>query len=60
MNQDLTFADVVDATIDLTKDYIDDCQYRSAKDLTLEDVDYLASELQMGTEEFLSIIREYL
>ena len=60
VNQDLTFAEVVDATVDLTKDYMDDCAFTKADQLTYMDKTYLASLLQLGIAEFEQIITEHM
>ena len=38
------------------EDYCDACDYDSYKQLTVEDIDYLAGELQIGTREFRDLI----
>lgn len=60
VNQDLTFAEVVDATVDLTKDYMDDCAFIKVDQLTYMDKTYLASLLQLGIAEFEQIITEHM
>ena len=60
VNQDLTFAEVVDATVDLTKDYMDDCAFIKVDQLTYMDKTYLASLLQLDIAEFEQIITEHM
>lgn len=55
-----TYGDVVENVVDLTKDYINDCQYRSSAELTLEDLEYIATECQLGLIETIDIIREHV
>ena len=38
------------------EDYCDACDYSNYKQLTAEDVDYLAGELQIGTKELRDLI----
>ena len=38
------------------EDYCDACDYSSYKQLTAEDTDYLAGELQLGVEELTSLL----
>ena len=38
--------------------YINECMYESFSQLTLEDLDYLASELQIGFDELVGMLRE--
>ena len=38
------------------EDYMDACDYSDYKQLTEEDTDYLAGELQLGTREFRDLL----
>jgi hypothetical protein len=38
------------------EDYSDACDYTNSKQLTAEDIDYLASELQINTRELTSLL----
>jgi hypothetical protein len=38
--------------------YMSECMYDSVSQLTQEDLDYLASELQIGTAELSEMVKE--
>jgi hypothetical protein len=59
MNQDLSYAAVTSDTIDFVNEYCDDCQYKSTSYLTLEDLDYIAQELDIEFDALVTIIREH-
>lgn len=48
---------IVDVIQEVDK-YCEECMYESYADLTLEDLDYLASENQIGFDALVAILRE--
>ena len=48
----------VQQILESVDEYCDECQYESYAELTLEDLDYIASEEQIGFDELVSILRE--
>jgi hypothetical protein len=39
--------------------YMNECMYDSVSQLTQEDLDYLASELQIGTADLSEMVKEF-
>ena len=60
MARERTYMDVVGDAIDLTTEYMDDCSYSKVDQLEAEDLDYIASELQIGLADLQLILTEHM